>query len=73
MAEGGACVSETPSTNMILRNLHPQRFCRSEITRGRFTWQCFQEPGHAGPHKGGNSDNDPTYRTWFDVFDGVKA
>lgn len=64
---------ETPSTNMILRDLHPQRFCKSSTSRGRFTWVCYQEPRHGGPHRGGNSDNDPIYRTWFDLIEGGAA
>lgn len=45
-------------------------FCRAETTHGRYTWVCYQHKGHNGPHKAGNSANDPIYRTWFDVIDG---
>ena len=45
-------------------------FCRAQITRGRYTWVCYQPSGHFGPHQAGNSDNDPIYRRWFDTVDG---
>jgi hypothetical protein len=60
----------TPVTVQMLRDLHPERFCRSTIRRGRYEWVCYQPRGHTGPHNGGNSNNDPVYRSWFDVIDG---
>lgn len=66
-------MSETPVTARILRELHPDRFCRSTTRRGRSIWTCYQPDGHDGPHHGGNSDNDPIYRTWFDVIKGGAA
>lgn len=61
---------EPKLTNRERCELNPERFCRAEIRRGRYTWVCYGKPEHNGPHMAGNSDNEPIHMRWFDVIDG---
>lgn len=66
-------MTDCPETARILREMHPDRFCRATVNRGRFAWTCYEPKGHTGPHHAGNADNEPIYRSWFDVIDGGAA
>ena len=63
-------MSDSPLTNREKAEINPEGYCRATTKRGRYTWVCYGAPGHPGPHRAGNGDNDPIYRTWFDVIDG---